>query len=312
MLKKFFNRHHRIITAAIFVVACLFMLGTFDHLHPYWENGVMEDFLRDQEFDQNMNIDEDLPYRTYKRIEDSLEQVRQVDRQRVKGNGDQLKIGPLAIRGISECDTCNSLIESVREKEKYYLELLNYKLEGNTVFTISNGNYFLKYFTQDRNYPGYKLGHYDKKQVSIRYAYNEDDKNPLGSVLIPISTTTYTILNVVFIVFTFVYVILVLYIFVSALQFLYRIAIGNAFNYVNIWNLYFTGWIITGAGVGVPLIAYFISLSFKSTIPPQIHFAFWDMFLNYRPFIFAGVVVLLFASAFKRGYKLQQEQDLTI
>ena len=47
-------------------------------------------------------------------------------------------------------------------------------------------------------------------------------------------------------------------------------------------------------------------------IPVEIHFPFWLTIMDNKPLLIAGVIVLLVASAFKRGYKLQQEQELTI
>jgi hypothetical protein len=308
MLKRIFHRYYHLFMTILFVVAVILSIGNFNCNHDGFRSSVITNNL----IEDQPSINEDLPFKDYKHIQDSLDKINQVQKMKLIGTGEELGIGPVGIRKISECDTCNSFETKGKETDKYFIELPKYELKDGGIFSIINGKYFLKHVVWDEITSDFRNGHYEKKQIPIRYAYNADDKEDKGSVLIPVTSSFYTFIKVVLVIFEIGFVLISLYCFILAVRILYLITAGDAFTQENIKGIFFIGWLLTGFGLGGPVFSLFFNLILKSKIPSEMAFYFWDALLQNRPILIAGVVVLLLASAFKRGHKLQQEQDLTI
>ncbi len=206
----------------------------------------------------------------------------------------------------------NSLKEEIPAEKLYFIGVGGYSTDYDTKFFIQNGTYNLAYVVWDsvkkRTYDSTKTGHYERKQIDVRYS--EKDK----IVLIPISKKSYnilnTLLNIAFFLLIF-YSILVLLI----LPFLLLVAIsrGHAFTAGNIKALKiisFSLFLFTLIKLCAP---YIIRFFFRKKIPAEMELTpFTQLVSNNMSLIFSFIAVFLLMKAFKKGYKLQQEQDLTV
>ena len=200
------------------------------------------------------------------------------------------------------------------EKEKlYYFNLSGYDLKDHdTRFYIADDKYHLAYVKWDKPIKAgnelNKEGHYESKQIKVRYASERK------SVLIPISKKTYTILNVTIWVFAFLTGAMILYFFFGLpIRLLINISKGRAFTERNIQMLN-----------QVCLFALIIS-SFAILSPYIFRIIFWQMIpddfkmesllqkiADNLVVLIIAVITFIIAKAFKKGYTLQYEQDLTI
>jgi len=181
-------------------------------------------------------------------------------------------------------------------------------------FFIENDKYYIKYFIGDSiGANGTKWGHMEKKEVPVRFSIPLDENTPAGSLLIPVSPKTYGIMNTLLWILTVSVVLLFGYIFiVLSLRTLYRIARGQPFTKRNIRRLYTIAWALLAIPILPPFINVVIEWFLRNKIPPEFYYPFFQSILDGRHVLLAGFVVLLIAYAFRKGYKLQQDQDLTI
>ncbi len=153
-----------------------------------------------------------------------------------------------------------------------------------------------------------KYGHYESKQIPIRY--NKSGKK----VLIPITRQQYHLLEIVFNSFFYASAFIGLYIFLGLpIQFIVNISKGNAFTQSNINTFKYMGYAVLFYEILDIITPQVLHFYFRNTIPPD--FKLPSILNNIGNTIFIGLISLAFltiAKAFQRGYKLQQEQDLTI
>ena len=217
-------------------------------------------------------------------------------------------IGVSKIRRFENLHTANDDDSSFL----YYISLGGYKLPEHSFFFVQNGSYNIGYVAWDsvqqfRDRP-VRMGHHERKQIPVRF--NSED----GYVLVPISKKQYdslhTGLQAIYVSFS-----LVLLFFFLGLpsQVLINISKGKAFELKNIRYL---NWMAIGLLVYALLaisMPYLIGFYFNNEIPPDFTRApFRQIILEQFWTFFGAAAFFTIAKAFKRGYKLQQEQDLTI
>jgi hypothetical protein len=196
----------------------------------------------------------------------------------------------------------------------FYLGLKNYKLRDEyTKFYMDKGTYNLaivKWDTPDKwessSYD--KTGYYVSKKIGVRYS--EHNKK----VLIPISKRAYDNIKFSGKILTWLFVFFSLYIFIGLpFQILLNISKGRAFNIKNIKYLKtitITTCIISLLSLSQP---YLTALIFKNKIPGEISQAgFMEITSDNFSMIVFSIALVFIAKAFMKGYRLQQEQDLTV
>lgn len=199
------------------------------------------------------------------------------------------------------------------EKEKlYYFALDGYELKNyDTKFYIEGDNYNLAYVKWDTTKSANqfaKTGHYESKQIKVRYASERK------RILIPITETPFKVLKFVIWTFAFLTGALILYFFVGLpIRLLINISRGRAFIEKNIQILNQ----ISLAAFIIPLLTiispYIFRLLFWKIIPDDFKIEPLMNKISDNIFvIMMGLVAFLIAKAFKKGYNLQHEQDLTI
>jgi Protein of unknown function (DUF2975) len=208
----------------------------------------------------------------------------------------------------------NYLTDSLRESlsKKYYLSLKGYKTDDETVFFIQDSTYNLAYVVWDsvkkRTFNSTREGHYERKTIPVRYA-KEDEK-----ILIPLTKTQYTVAYTILLVLQ--WAILSLWLFFTfglTLQILISISKGNAFSEKNIYRLRLIAAFIFLNAVIATTTPYLLHLIFGSKIPGDFKVAsFYSTLYQNLVYFFVAAIVFIVSIAFKKGYKLQQEQELTV
>jgi hypothetical protein len=311
MFNKLFHRHSTLVTTIIFLVFLFFGMTEFhcNHFREY-EGGVI-----DQSPDTTFRLDESLPYYRYKDIEDSIAKVRKTQLIKLRTRGSGTNAFHMGLFKINECDTCLfGVYDNVPGKRtnKYFFELSGYKLDDFSDFSIDNGNYYLKYPVRDTETGSWV---FTKKKIGIRYAHDPTDNSQKssGSILIPVSARTHTFLKITFGIVVVLSMFFCIAVFlVMGPRTLYNIAIGKVFNKENIRSLYLIGWLLVSFAVLPPVLSILFRWIFAHLIPSPFYYPFWESMQDNKFVLISGVIVLLLAKAFKRGYRLQNEQDLTI
>ena len=204
---------------------------------------------------------------------------------------------------------------NAQNEQLYYLTLSGYSIDPNNEFFVQNGNYYLAVAKWDstfkRTHGSMQHGHYERKQIPIRYSPESE------RILIPISQKKYNFLNTLFTIVTWSWLFVMVLIFLGLpVQILIDISKGKAFTKANIkrfkvMSLAASIYIIFK--IGIPYILNFI---FRKSIPDEFELKVLGddgsgitvlFFL-----ILATVSLFLIGKAFQKGYNLQQEQDLTI
>jgi hypothetical protein len=238
------------------------------------------------------NINDSIPAYEYKRIEDS------VRNKIVLENSSMISSGA-GWAGYSLGTSTNT----DAEKEENYLYFSGYKIKNPfTYFFKKDGK---MYMTYDSN------GIITTKPSQIKYI--NDRETDTGEVFMPTTHATIKWLNMFHWPLLFILIIIVFGIFVNTpLRVLYNIAKGKAFNDENIGSLHVMAWLLIVFGVLPGLISLVSYLIIREQIPDQIQYRFFHSIMHGWEFIVAGLITLLLAKAFKKGYELQEEQELTV
>src|SRR5688572_5752123 len=162
----------------------------------------------------------------------------------------------------------NQLFKEKQKKEEktYYLALNGYNLEYDTKFFIQNGSFNLAYVKWDsiikRKYDSTQVGHYERKQIPVRYATEEK------RVLVPISKKQYRFLYGTLSVLTFVWLFLFVYFFIGLpIQILINISKGKAFNTKNILRFKIMAYILFAYALIITLAPFVLRFFFRNMIP---------------------------------------------
>ena len=209
----------------------------------------------------------------------------------------------------------------VQEKNKapdiyqYYFGLNGYDLnrenEG-TKFFIDNGKFYLAYVKWDsvikREFDSTKTGHYERKQIKVRY--NADDKR----ILIPITYKKYKLIYGIIEILFYLNIFLFAYFFIGLpVGILINIGKGEAFNAKNIKGFKTMALVLfIYAGI-ITMAPFIVRFFFRHLIPDNFEILplQWRLTNNLYLFLIA-IGLFIVGKAFQRGYKLQQEQDLTV
>ena len=172
---------------------------------------------------------------------------------------------------------------------------------------VKDGKYMLKYVVKDTAYASVFKGHTAYKPIGVVYRYSNK------SIGIPISYSTFRLLNIlftlifVFFIFSFLYFPIYL-----PLRCLYNIAKGNPFKASNVRDMYLIASFFIFFFVLQLIVVWLIALVNKQIIPDNFYLDIKYILNTAGYAVLIGIIVLLIAKAFKRGHDLQKEQELTI
>jgi len=210
----------------------------------------------------------------------------------------------------------NELSQEKQKQEEaeqfYYFGLDGYSLDYYTKFFLQNGTFNLAYVKWDsvikRKYDSTQVGHYERKQIPVRYS--TEDKR----VLIPVSKNQHRFISVALNILSFSWLFFFVYFFIGLpIQILINISKGDAFNKKNIKRFKIMVYVLFAYALISTLAPYILKFFFRKMIPSDFQLqTFLHGFFNNLYLFLIAIVIFVIAKAFQKGYRLQQEQDLTI
>ena len=239
-----------------------------------------------------------LPYYQYKVIADSLKHIAdsEKDKNTLHPWGFPASIGFFGFVQTFRTWYGWYTDNKSRLETDYYIWLPSYTLDDR----------FAIYYKDGKNYLEEMNGH--SKEINVAYL---QDFN--SSVLVPVSKSFYTGGRN----FTFMLMALIgfalLYIFIALpINVLLNISRGKVFTQINLRDLHIIAYTSLGFFIVQMIMPYIVSLFFLKKIPAELTISFTRLFDSNWEIGLFGIVTLAIARAFAKGYKLQQEQDLTI
>jgi len=335
----FLDKSNRIVTL-ILVLYVLFMVITY---YINTESSTSTNFSSAESSSVSYDIDPDslyrfslsnsILYRDYQHKMDSINNCsNNLLRNHLWAKGWQKEFGGVGASEFSECDTCDyskysALYESgYKGNSKYYLILNDLEpVKGDSRFSVditlplffSNlGFTYMKYLHIDKavrsNGETGASAHFVVKKLKYRVVdmFNATDETH-KKILIPVSKTYYQIFNV-FSYFIAISTVLLFFTIIvrGFIVFLIEIAKGKAFSVENYKRLYKIAYLIAF----IPLINIIPKIIFHwiySSYYKNEFTIYIDWGENIK-WIFISLVIVILAKAFKKGYQIQQEQDLTV
>jgi hypothetical protein len=256
-------------------------------------------------------INDSLPHFQFKKIEDSL---LQINKERLRQNetyGNSFTTGLLGVTELAENEN-NQTTSKPGKNKQYFLSLGGFELEEDVKFFIEKNTYnlvYVKWDTVGRTGENIdRVGSYKRIAIPVRYS-NADKK-----IFIPISASQYTVGYVILIVLGVLMLAFVLFVIIGyPIQFLIRVSKGQAFTEANVSGLRVTALLIFISFIVSVTFPFLIRLVFSSFIHPFFKpLKFWPQLYDHLPSLFLAILVFAIYIAFKKGYKLQQEQELTV
>jgi hypothetical protein len=200
-----------------------------------------------------------------------------------------------------------------KNNQLYYLTLTGYTLKNaESQFYISKGTYNLTYVKWDSikkvGTDSNRYGHYQSKQIPIRYATEKK------KIMIPVSYKQYRFVSVCLNTLFFILYFFSMYILLGLpIQVLANISRGKAFIKKNIRmfrQMSIGLFVYSFFAIFFPYIMHLLlwkMISEDFALPSVWHAVFNNLYV-----VLVAVILFLIGEAFKKGYKLQQEQNLTI
>ncbi len=158
-----------------------------------------------------------------------------------------------------------------------------------------------------KNGDSVRHGHYEKKPIPLRYSTDRK------TLLVPLSKQQFKILSfAVHVLYALRLVAFVILFLGLPAQILTNISRGRPFDRRNMVYLRLMAIYLCIDMFLVVVAPYFVSLFFNNRIPAEFVKESFFAGLQYKIlYPIAIAILLIIGKAFQRGYKLQQEQDLT-
>ncbi len=296
MLKRTYNKYHFIITGVFFalLVILLFINSPQTSTPDYTFSEV--DYY---------SINDSVPLPVYKKMIDSMRSRKAWEKHKLRSSGNGWTVLSFGISEFPLNDTCCDFFRDYKSFG-YYLRLPNFELKPGARILIDSNKYYLEYVAGDASKATARLSRKEIKNFRYAYGYNEK-----GSLLIPL--TRPGLVKIILTIIAVVLSIIVIMVFIARpIHLLYRISNGIIFTRQNIKTMNWFGWGLIGLILLTPLQSKITEWVLGNKIPGEIYFPFWKYMLDHKFSLIGGLIVLIFANAFKKGYSLQQDQDLTV
>lgn len=254
--------------------------------------------------------DDSLPHYVYKQKADSAQRIR--DKRKRMNESPSLSGWSTGYIGFYYDNPHRYSTDTINTKNKYYFAINKCELDGDNRFFIKNETYNLVYEVKDSvQYEGgdsTTYSHYKSKQIPARYDSKEKQ------LLIPINESQYKFYSTLTKIILYGYMALMYYLLIgSAIKIVVSISQGNAFTLANIKRFRMMGFAIVFYILGACFFPSILKLIFSKYLIQEFRLpVLTNLFIENFFTLFFSVGLFITAQAFKRGYKLQQEQDLTI
>lgn len=332
----FWDKSNRIVTLILVLFVLFIVIAYYINIKSSFPTDIIIDkaisVSRDSDPDSlyRFSLPDTSPHRVYQHKMDSINSCsNNLLRNHLLAVGWQKEIGGVGAGEYYECDTLDySKYKTLTEPEhwetaKYYLKLNDLGLVRldprftneveQPIFFTNLGFTNMKYLHVDKTVKGNKKtpAHFVIKKLKYKVVdmFNATDKAH-KKILIPVSRTYYLIFNLFSIIVTIFLAFIFLKVLGGCIIFLIEIAKGNAFsisNYKRLFRLAYIIAIIPLFNIIPKLVFHWIYRSYyKNEFTIYID---WGKNIKW---IFVSLIILILAKAFKKGYLIQQEQNLTV
>lgn len=244
------------------------------------------------------SLNRSLPYHQYKQKEDSIR--RQISDAYFKSSSHH---------EIAIFDIGVAIPKS--KSQQHYLTIDAYHLKGGDMAYSLNEKNYLEYTVWGPEKDGVRSG--ETKTIETSVKLNQKKNGEYHVAYFPISRNNAMVLKITIIVLMVIFGVVTFYaLFYLPLRFLFLVAKGKPFDDESIGILHAIAWFLLATGILSAVLKILFHLIFKSELPPQVHFNYYDAIMSGWGFLVAGLGTLLFAKAFLRAAQLQEEQALTI
>ncbi|OIR12877.1 hypothetical protein GALL_59440 [mine drainage metagenome] len=325
----------------IYIISSFFILLFRPAVSSFPNNTSTLNYDFDPDSSYRFNLPDTISYRKYKKEIDSIDNCSNLLLQN-QLNRYGFQFSPISSGEYLECDTCDYsrgkyFDNNIQKTKKYFINLDNYKVDidssdykmtgfGKFIIYSNFGQSFIKYIkvnsVKKKNEFGNNevstnmSGNWIKKKLNYRVnniyptQTPDDSKKELKQLLIPVSKTISEIIEILSFITTFIALVLMLTIFRNLILFLIDIGNGKSFTLDNYRRLFSTAYFILIISFFPTIERLIFDFIFKNYFKNEFTISIkWTD--NLLPVLFA-LFLLLLGKAFKRGYDLQQEQDLTV
>lgn len=260
-------------------------------------------------------ISTSLPYEKYKSLKDSIDHVRSMK------NGDQRMAvfspfgGALSMQFAMNKDIVHkSSFDqfSIESPDSYFYIMKGWKMKSNENSTWGDNTYYVENavpYLRKHILKSTKGTHsnWEMKEIKLNYFCDRDNK----TILIPIGKSIYNFSKITLLVIMFIFVSAYLVCASMAFKILHNISKGKVFIEENIRMLRQASFIT----ILTPLLCILIVLSQR-----LIFYGYFDenivmdmeLYKFYAKLLLSGLAVSVLYSVFKRGFNIQQENDLVV
>lgn len=274
---------------------------------------------------QQMLLDKNLPYKDYKTLSDSITHIKQLEKF---ANSLSLNGWMLGFMGVHKQLKKNILFfdSSLRKhslKEvpdtTYYIGLEGYYLKSDHSTFRRDDTTFLRYPVITKRDTIRKLidGHFEIKPLLVDVQdLPEKIDNPLNQkreLLIKVSKQQYKWYLIIFSPIAILTFLLFLWgVILQSIRVVEDIANQAAFRKKTYKKLYITTISLWGIVLIKIIMSYSLAAYFSSYIDKAFYLRFFDFISESISYIIGGFITFCLAYAFRKGYQLQQDQNLTI
>lgn len=260
-------------------------------------------------------ISTSLPYQKYKSLKDSIDNVRYLK----NGKSQEAVFSPfggvMSMQFAMDKDIVHKSrfdLFSIEAPNSYFYIIKGWKmkdkgptlLEDYTYYVKNGVPYFRKYVLKSTNG---KHSNFEMTEKRLNYFYEKDGK----TVLIPISKSIYNFTKVTLWVIMSIFVSAYLVCASMAFKILHNISKGKVFIEGNIRMLRKASYIT----ILTPLLCILVVLSQR-----LIFYSYFDdnivmdmeLYKFYAKLLLSGLAVSVLYSVFKRGFNIQEENDLVV
>ena len=256
-----------------------------------------------------------LPYEKYIRLKDSIDHIRSLKNGELRNAAFSPFGGAMSMQFTMNKDIVHkSRFDqfSIESPNSYFYIMKGWKMKSNENSTFGDDTYYVengvpyirKYILKSTRGT---YSNWGMKEIRLNYFCDRDGK----TILIPISKSIYNFSKVALLVIMFIFVSAYLVCASMAFKILHNISKGKVFIEENIRMLRQASYIT----ILTPLLCVLIVLSQR-----LIFYSYFDdnivmdmeIFKLYAKLLLYGLAVSVLFSVFKRGFNIQQENDLVV
>jgi hypothetical protein len=306
MRKTLLKRRKRthFLTSSIFILNLIGLIFLAKVIHPtsnthYWYNE--PDLV--ETLTNKVRIDDSLPHYQYRKIHDSIAQKIRWENIDNSYPGDGWSFLNISATKLTR-----------NNNVRYYFNIPGYyKVDRSDFYTLGGKNY-LNYTEWKTEATDSTVGYGEivTKETSMRFIRPnlQEQEYIIG---VPLTKSAHSTWRVIIIIFSITLAIVAFYsLILIPFKLLKLIARGEAFNDETIGSLYTIGGFLISIGLILSLTRLGGHLFLSTAIPSVFTYYVYDDFMLNWLFYVIGLIVLLFAKAFQKGYQLQEEQELTV